>query len=131
MRMQPKMFDELLAIVSPRITKKHTWYREPLEPGLKLAMTLRHLASWSKYSAMKYGWRVPHNTQSFIVREVCQAIIDEYMAKVMTCPTTPEDGVPYLTSSSRSGTSPIMWCTRLVPNTSTTRASTLLYSWAL
>ena len=61
---------------------------------------------------MKYGWRVPHNTQSFIVREVCQAIIDEYMAKVMTCPTTPEDGVPYLTSSSRSGTSPIMWCTR-------------------
>ena len=71
MRMQPKMFDELLAIVSPRITKKHTWYREPLEPGLKLAMTLRHLASGSKYSAMKYGWRVPHNTQSLIVREVC------------------------------------------------------------
>ena len=82
--MQPEMFDELLARVSPRITKKYTWYREPLEPGLKLALTLRHLASGSKYSAMKYGWRVPHNTQSLIVREVCQAIIDEYMAEVMT-----------------------------------------------
>ena len=61
-------------------------------PGtcLKLALTLRHLASGSKYSTMKYGWMVPHNTQSFAVREVCQAIIDEYMPEVMTCPTTPE-----------------------------------------
>ena len=90
MRMALEMFDELLARVSPRITKQHTWYRQPLEPGLKLALTLRHLASGSTYSAMKYGWRVPHNTQSLIVREVCQAIIDEYMPDVMTCPTTPE-----------------------------------------
>ncbi|XP_028395726.1 protein ANTAGONIST OF LIKE HETEROCHROMATIN PROTEIN 1-like [Dendronephthya gigantea] len=90
MRMVPEMFDELLARVSPRITKKHTWYRRPLEPGLKLSLTLRHLASGSTYSAMKYGWRVPHNTQSLIVKEVCQAIIDEYMSEVMTCPTTPE-----------------------------------------
>ena len=88
--MQPKMFDELLARVSPRITKKHTWYRESLEPGLKLALTLRHHASGSKYAAMKCAWRVPHNTQSLIVREVCQAIIDEHMAEVMTCLTTSE-----------------------------------------
>ena len=80
----------MLARVGPTIPKQHTWYREPLEPGLKLALTLRHLASGSKYSTMKYGWMVPQNTQSFAVREVCQAIIDEYMPEVMTCPTTPE-----------------------------------------
>ena len=90
LRMPPEMFDELLTRVSPRITKQHTWYRQPLEPGLKLALTLRHLASGSKYSDMKYGWRVPHNTQSLLVREVCQAIVDEYVPEVMTCPTTPE-----------------------------------------
>ena len=90
MRMPPDMFDELLARVGPRITKQTTRYREPLEPGLKLALTLRHLASGSTYAAMKYGWRVPHNTQSLVVREVCKAIIDEYMPEVMTCPTTPE-----------------------------------------
>ena len=90
MRMPPDMFDELLARVGPRITKQTTRYREPLEPGLKLALTLRHLASGSTYAAMKYGWRVPHNTQSLVVREVCKAIIDEYMPGVMTCPTTPE-----------------------------------------
>jgi hypothetical protein len=84
------MFDELLARVGPRITKQHTSYREPLEPGMKLALTLRHLASGSKYASMKFGWRVPHNTQSLLVREVCQAIIDEYMDEVMICPTTPD-----------------------------------------
>ena len=90
MRMPPDMFDELLARVGPRITKQTTRYREPLEPGLKLALTLRHLASGSTYAAMKYGWRVPHNTKSLVVRKVCKAIIDEYMPEVMTCPTTPE-----------------------------------------
>jgi len=90
MRMTPEMFDELLDRISPRITKQHTWYREPLEPGIKLAITLRHLASGSKYAAMKFGWRVPHNTISIIVREVCNAIVAEYVDEVMTTPTTPD-----------------------------------------
>jgi len=88
LRMSPAMFDELLARVGPRITKQHTFCREPLEPGLKLALTLRHLASGNKYASMKFGWRVPHNTQSLLVREVCQAIIDEYVDEVLVCPTT-------------------------------------------
>ena len=45
MRMPPEMFDELLTRVGPRISKQKTNYREALEPGLKLAITLRHLAS--------------------------------------------------------------------------------------
>ena len=39
---------------------------------------------------MKFGWWVPNNTQSLVVREVCQAIIDEYLDEAMTCPTTRE-----------------------------------------
>lgn len=91
MRMPPEMFDELVARVGPRITKQNTCYRQPIEPGLKLALTLRHLASGNKYASMKFGWRVPHNTQSLMVREVCQAIIDEYLDEVMTCPSTPQE----------------------------------------
>ena len=70
MRMPPDMFDEVLERVGPRIAKQRTWYREPLEPGLKLAITLRHLASGSKYASLKFGWRVPKSTQSLLVREV-------------------------------------------------------------
>ncbi|XP_041373483.1 putative nuclease HARBI1 [Gigantopelta aegis] len=90
LRMPPEMYDELVQRVGPRITKERTWYREPLDPGLKIAITLRHIASGTKYAAMKFGCRVPHNTQSLAVREVCQAIIDEYLDEAMTCPTTPE-----------------------------------------
>ena len=58
---------------------------------MKLALTLRHLASGDKYASMKFGWRVPSNTQSLLVREVCQAIIAEYKDEMVQCPTTPEE----------------------------------------
>ena len=74
MRMPPEMFDEILERLRPRITKQMTFYREPLDPGMKLAITLRHLASGSKYTNMRFGWRVPHNTISLVVREVCRYI---------------------------------------------------------
>ena len=90
LRMPPAMFDELLPRVGPRITKQHTFYMDPLEPGMRLALTLRHLASGNKYASMKFGWRVPHNTLSLVVREVCQAIIDEYVDEVLVCPSTPD-----------------------------------------
>ena len=84
------LFDELLDRLSPRLEKEQTFLRTPLTPGLKLALTLRHFASGHTYSSMKFSWRVPHNTISVVVREVCQAIIDEFLDKLMTCPTTPQ-----------------------------------------
>ena len=91
MRISPDMFDELLTRVGPRITKQNTNYREALDPGLKLALTLRHLASGTKYHSMSYGWRLPHNTISLLIPNVCQTIIDEYKDEVMKCTTTPEE----------------------------------------
>ena len=41
LRMSPVMFDELLARIGPRLAKQYTFYRHLLEPGLKLALTLR------------------------------------------------------------------------------------------
>lgn len=90
MRMPPEMFDELLDRVGPRLQKKFTNFRQPLCPGLKLALTLRHLASGDRYNSMRFQWRVPHNTISVVVRQVCQALIDEYVADVMPLPTEAE-----------------------------------------
>ena len=70
MRMPPEMFDGILIRIRHIISKKRTRYREPIEPGLKLATTLRHLASGTKFALLKFGWRVPANTQSIIIREV-------------------------------------------------------------
>jgi hypothetical protein len=90
MRMPPDMFDEIVQRLTPRITKKTTNWRAPLDPGLKVALTLRHLASGAKYRDMQYAWRVPHNTISNVVREVCEAIIEEYLDEQMSPPTTQE-----------------------------------------
>ena len=86
MRMPPNIYNELLDRLRVRLTKKRT--REPLEPGLKLAITLRHLASGNSYVDMSYSWRVPHNTISIVVREVCKAIFDEYADEMLTTPDT-------------------------------------------
>ncbi|XP_014679878.1 PREDICTED: uncharacterized protein LOC106819809, partial [Priapulus caudatus] len=86
------MFDELLARLGPRCTKQDTMYRKAMEPGLRIAITMRHLATGDKYASMKFGFRVPHNTMSVLVREVCQAIVDEYKEKVISCPIFAEEG---------------------------------------
>ena len=56
MRMEPLMFDEILNRVSPRIQKSDTNFRKALEPGLKLAITIRHLASGDKYPSLQYDF---------------------------------------------------------------------------
>lgn len=90
MRMPPDMFDEIVQRLTPRLTKQTTNFRVPLDPGMKVAITLRHLASGAKYHDMQYAWRVPHNTISKVVREVCEAIIEEYLEEQMSPPTTEE-----------------------------------------
>ncbi len=59
MHMPQAMFDEIVQRLIPRSTKKTTNWRAPLDPGLKVALTLRHLASGAKYRDMQYAWRVP------------------------------------------------------------------------
>ena len=89
-RMPPEMFDELLNRVGPRIQLQDTNIRRALEPGLKLAVTLRHLSSGDKYSTLQYDFRVARTTIVKFLPVVCQAIVDELKDEVVICPTTPE-----------------------------------------
>ena len=63
LRMEPAMYDEIVQRVGPRVTKNITWFRKPLSPDIKIAVTLRHLASGAKYRDTEYGWK-PNNTLS-------------------------------------------------------------------
>nr|XP_054753725.1 uncharacterized protein LOC129259462 [Lytechinus pictus] len=73
MRMPPETFLELLQRITPRIEKSYR-YRQPLDPGLKLAITLRYC-----------------DRQQLQNPAVCQAIISEYQDEVFSCPTTPDE----------------------------------------
>ncbi len=71
MRMDPAMFQELIQRLGDWITKQATWFQKALEPGLKMVITLRHLAAGDIYNSLMYSFRVASNTISLIIREVC------------------------------------------------------------
>ena len=101
-RMPPELFQELELEqrLGPEIQRERTWMRGPLSPGLKLAVTLRNLASGDGYPTLQYAFRVARLTINKFVPEVCDAIIRAYRDELMTCPTF----------SVRGGTSHMTWC---------------------
>ena len=90
-RIPPELFQELEQTLGSKIQRERTWMRDPLSPGLKLAVTLRHLTSEDSYPALQFAFRVARSTVNKFVPEVCNAIIRAYRDEVMTCPTSPED----------------------------------------
>ena len=90
LRVTPEMFMELVERVGPRIEKEDTLWRKALEPGLRLAITLRYMATGDSYRSLQYGFRVAANTISTIVYETCEAIAQEYTEEVMPTPKPPE-----------------------------------------
>ncbi len=84
----PASFNELLQRLGPTIAKRNMWYCKTLHPGLRLAITLRFMATGDSYHSLMYGFRMAHNMISLIARDVCQAIIDIYEDEVVSCPTT-------------------------------------------
>ena len=63
-------------------------YRRPLEPGLKIAITLRYLATGDSFQYMEFNWRTAHNTIGKFIPEVCDVIVEEYASEVFRTPTT-------------------------------------------
>ncbi|XP_046579224.1 protein ALP1-like [Haliotis rubra] len=58
---------------------------------MKLAMTLRHLATGDRYHTIQYDFRCGYSTVVWIVHQVCQAITQELKDEVMPLPRTQED----------------------------------------
>ena len=51
-RMTPEFFEMLKERLAPRLTKQKTNWREPLSVGVKIATTLRYLASGKTYTSL-------------------------------------------------------------------------------
>lgn len=66
------------------------YFREALEPGLKLTVTLCHLATDTSYAELIYSFRVAQNTICLFVPEVLETVIKEYSEDVMPAVVTPE-----------------------------------------
>lgn len=90
LRFDYEVYREILGRIEHRIKKQDTNYRKALTPELKLALTLRYLATGDSYHSLMYGFRVAHNTISLLIPEVCEAIIAEFAPEYLKCPTTTE-----------------------------------------
>lgn len=60
--------------MAPLITKQVTRFREPISASERLTVTLRYLATGESYRSLQYVFRIPHNTISGIIPEVCDAL---------------------------------------------------------
>ncbi len=55
-RFESAMFEELVDRLTPLITKTDTNCGKDLDPGLKLAITLRYLATGDSSKSLQYGF---------------------------------------------------------------------------
>ena len=65
--------------------------RDPVSPGVKLAVTIRQLATGDSHTNLQYAFRVSNSTTDNFVPKVCDAIVRAYGDQVMWCPTLPDD----------------------------------------
>lgn len=86
LRMSPEAFDLLLSIVELYI-KKQNVVRVPIEPKVRLEITLRYLASGDSMTSISYLFRVGKQTVSSIISETCNALWESLKDKVFNKPT--------------------------------------------
>lgn len=90
LRMDRKMFNKIVECVTPRIEKKTTNFRKPIDPGTRVAITLRYLATGDSYKSLQYSFRVANNTICNIVPDTCHAIVGAFADEFLRVPDTEE-----------------------------------------
>ncbi|KAK7457296.1 hypothetical protein BaRGS_00039238 [Batillaria attramentaria] len=91
LRMSQENFRELLEMVGPVIKKQDTRMRKAIEPGERLAITLRYLASGDSFVSLSYAFRVANNTIREIVLETCTALFAVLKDEYLKVPSTPDE----------------------------------------
>ena len=89
-RVNPRLFNEILERIQDDIRKKDTNARKALEPGLKLAVTLRFLATGDSFSTLMYGFLVAKSSICKFIGPVCEAIVNAFCGNLET-PDTQEE----------------------------------------
>ncbi|KAK3916620.1 Protein ANTAGONIST OF LIKE HETEROCHROMATIN PROTEIN 1 [Frankliniella fusca] len=85
LRVTPAVFDELLAKVRPHLERRNIPSR--IEPGERLALTLRYLASGDSQKSLSYEFLISPSTISGIVLETCNTLWDVLVGEVFIVPS--------------------------------------------
>ena len=74
-RMTPSDFEELLQMFGGKISKCDTRFRETIPASIRLAVSIRFLASGESFTSPMYTFRISKQSISRFVPDVCEAII--------------------------------------------------------
>lgn len=69
-------FEFILNQIGPTISKKDTKWRKSISAKVRLAVTLRFLATGDSYQSLHYLFKISAQVISIIVPEVCKALIE-------------------------------------------------------
>ncbi|KAJ8705737.1 hypothetical protein PYW08_012783 [Mythimna loreyi] len=83
-------FEYLLQRVSPLISKQDTRWRESIPAKIRLAVTLRYLATGDSYSTLHRFFKISSSLVSRIIPEVCGAFVTVFK-DLIKMPATPEE----------------------------------------
>lgn len=90
-RMDVDHFDELLHLLAPFLQKQDTNMRECISPEEMCCITLRYLASGESFRSLEYQFRISKKAISYIIQEVCSAIIKVLGTDNFKTPKTTEE----------------------------------------
>ncbi|XP_057308742.1 uncharacterized protein LOC130647044 [Hydractinia symbiolongicarpus] len=91
LRMSPDIYELLLEKVRSKLTKKTTHLRKPLEPELKLTITLRFLATGENFTSLHHHYSVGISTIATFIPQVCQALYDTLKDDFLKFPENKDD----------------------------------------
>lgn len=74
-QMSSSDFEYLLQKISPIIKKQDTHWRDSIPAKIRLAVTLRFLATGDSYTTLHRFFKISSSLVSRIIPEVCQALI--------------------------------------------------------
>lgn len=75
-RMSVNDFEYLLQKISPIIAKQDTDWRDAISARIRLAVTLRYLATGDSYKSLHHLFKISTQIISKIIPEVCSALIE-------------------------------------------------------
>ena len=81
----------LVKEIAPLITKKTTMMRQPTDPAMKIAITLRFLATGESYGSLMYQFRVHSSTISKFILVVCNKIYETFKGRFLRLSDTTEE----------------------------------------
>ncbi|XP_050516618.1 putative nuclease HARBI1 [Diabrotica virgifera virgifera] len=90
-RLPFEKFVELHEKIAPLITKQETHMRSSISSKLRLAVTLRYLASGNSYKSLEFLSRISRITIGNFVPEVCHAIVIVLKDKFLKVPSSKEE----------------------------------------